>query len=57
MMRETNGGNLKSYKARCLKGICNETVDVEEIGYLNGTMHVRRVKCGYIKQSENLIHI
>ena len=57
MKIETNGGRLKTFKLHCPKGICDEIVEVEEIGYLNGTMHVRCMKCGFVLQNEGLAHI
>ena len=51
---ETNGGHLRTFKSRCLKGICGEIIDVEEIGYINGIMHVRCLKCGYVLHNEEL---
>ena len=50
MKQEPNGKMLKTYRMPCLKGTCDEIVDVEEIGYLNGVMHLRCSKCGYIQQ-------
>ena len=54
MENEPNGGILKTYKTHCLRGLCNEIVEVEEIGYLNEIMHVRCIKCGYEVQLDNL---
>ena len=57
MNSETNGGNLKTFKSPCPQGTCNEIVEIEEIGYLNGTMHVRCMKCGFVIQSDGLTQI
>ncbi len=57
MNAETNGGRLKTFKSQCPQGICNEIVEIEEIGYLNGTMHVRCMKCGFVIQNDGLIRI
>lgn len=61
MNMNTNGGMLKKYKVPCLKeGACdevkdwNELVEVEEIGYRNGIMHVRCTKCGYERHGEGI---
>lgn len=63
MNNNTNGGKLKIFKAPCLKdGACdevknwNELVDIEEIGYRNGIMHVRCLKCGYERHGEGIIY-
>lgn len=57
MKIETNGGRLKTFKSHCPQGICDEIVEIEEIGYLNGTMHVRCTKCGLVLQNDGLAHI
>lgn len=51
MEMEHNGSTLKTYKIPCLKGTCgdNKIIEAEEIGYLNGIMHVRCKECGYIE--------
>jgi hypothetical protein len=54
MENEPNGGKLKTYKTQCIRGLCDEIVEVEEIGYLNKVMHVRCIKCGYEVQLDNL---
>ncbi len=47
---EHNGGTLKTYTIPCLKGTCGDKIiEAEEIGYLNGVMHVRCKECGYIE--------
>lgn len=55
MKNQTNGGILKTYKMPCLKGTCNEIVEVEEIGYIDSTRHLRCLKCGYVQQVEEEI--
>ena len=55
MKKYTDGKILKTYKMPCLKGICNEIVDVEEIGYIDNTMHLRCIKCGYVQQIEGVM--
>lgn len=61
MKKKTNGGILKIYKVPCLKqGACDdikkwdELVEVEEIGYRDGIMHVRCMKCGYEQHGEGI---
>ena len=54
MENKPNGGKLKTYKTQCIRGLCDEIVEVEEIGYLNEVMHVRCIKCGYEVQLDNL---
>lgn len=57
MKKSTNGEILKTYKMPCLKGICDEIVDVEEIGYINNAMHLRCIKCGYVQQIDGVISV
>jgi hypothetical protein len=52
-----NGGWLKTYKVPCLKGICDEICEVEELGYVNGVMHVRCLECGFEQHGEDLTPI
>lgn len=56
MKKQTNGGVLKTYKMPCLKGICNDLVEVEEIGYIDDSIHLRCINCGYVQQVDGKIH-
>lgn len=55
MKKCANGEILKTYKMPCLKGTCDEIVDVEEIGYIDDTIHLRCLKCGYVQQMEGVM--
>ena len=51
---ETNGEILRTYEMPCSKCSCEKAVELEEIGYINGAMHVRCKRCGYIQQMPEL---
>ena len=55
MKIEPNGGKIRTYKVPCLKGICDEMCEVEEIGYVNGILHLRCIECGFEHHGEGVI--